>query len=236
MAGTIFQQDSYGVGTIRSKSIAFGSSFSVGSPRFNIETLFQGSYDLKIDVPHYIGNVSYRLVLPMHGRLASSKAYYTPGETYATASTNVTVDGAQAFSGSVSVDGFHNFNAPPVYTATGGWVGRISYIDGVLPGFPNDPGIELASLDSVSLGQSPSPLGVHIGYELRTSASIQYAASAYAISDFSGTGSFEIQAFDDLGNQLSGVEVVPAAVPEPATFTALAGGLVLAARRRRKTT
>ncbi len=233
-AWTHFEQPDFGFGQIRSKSYA-SSGYSHQSPRaYWAETLLQANYHLEIDVPFYTGNVSYRLVLPMHGILTPEQGWYQ-GLTQGSASTRVTVDGIQAFAGGISVDGYRDYNDPVPYVATGGWIGHVQGIVNHIPWDPDAKGVELASLDSVSLGASPGPMGVQIGYELRTRAYINESYGHYSLTDFSGTGSFEIQAFDDNGDQLTGVRVRPVdAVPEPATWLVLGVGFLILQRRRKR--
>lgn len=181
--------------------------------------------------------INLKLAVPMHGLMAAAGGDTANGS--ATADLQV-----QAFeeagtllddtSAGLQVDG-NGFGAF-TWSATGDWVGDVTTTTVNLPTGSearSASGVELSSYDLLDFGWIPTDTVREfvVTYSMVTSAAIPSPDGLMALSDFSGTGGFEFQAFDLNGDPFTDFQVLP--VPEPSVLVTLAVASLGLARRRR---
>jgi len=244
MAKSHFIQTTFGTATLRSESFVISDYSGIGSTLgYSAETKFRLSQRLIFDAGGAIGGmVSVQTFVPMHGLIAArgNTAPNTGGHGIGHAESRV-----QGFSsagalldstaGTLDLDST-DYNVF-TWNATGDWLGAVSLTNVNLP-TGSEPrslnGIELSSIVPLNLGLVPTGMVTEfrIDFEMNTSAFIGSSTGQAALADFSGTGGFEVKAFDSGGNPFTDFSIQPAAVPEPASYAALGLGLAGILRRR----
>ncbi len=239
-AASKFSQADYNASELRSKS----SLWSLSSPsplmRYQAMTTLVAGHRLTLETGNSSGQqIDIRLLVPMHGILTASGSQYHPSVATASMKTKVW----DTFGNLIDqMDG--KITATSAASESLTWVGEDDWeFSGVSKevDFPmyyelyTTPGVEVFGYTVLDLGSMAgnSTFGFSIFTQMETSATIEELTSKFAMADFSGTGGFEIQAFDQNGDPFTDFTVSPAPVPEPASMFVLGLGLAATLRKNR---